>query len=77
MTAETMTTMSADATIHPGWVRVSHWINAIAILVMIGSGWQIYDASPLFRFRLSQAHRARQLARPARCSGISPPCGCW
>jgi thiosulfate reductase cytochrome b subunit len=36
--------------IHPGWVRVSHWINALAILVMIGSGWQIYDASPLFDF---------------------------
>jgi thiosulfate reductase cytochrome b subunit len=35
--------------IHPGWVRVCHWINAAAILVMIGSGWQIYDASPLFR----------------------------
>ncbi len=36
--------------IHPAWVRVCHWINAIAILVMIGSGWQIYDASPLFNF---------------------------
>src|ERR1700730_10760806 len=36
--------------IHPLWVRVTHWINAVAILVMIGSGWQIYDASPLFRF---------------------------
>ncbi len=50
MTAETMTTMPADVTIHPAWVRVCHWINAIAILVMIGSGWQIYDASPLFNF---------------------------
>ena len=49
MTAETISTFRADATIHPGWVRVSHWINALAILVMIGSGWQIYDASPLFR----------------------------
>ncbi len=49
MTAETITdTAAAGATIHPGWVRVCHWINAIAILVMIGSGWQIYDASPLF-----------------------------
>ncbi len=36
--------------IHPAWVRVTHWINAIAILVMIGSGWQIYNASPLFDF---------------------------
>ena len=35
--------------IHPLWVRVTHWINALAILMMIGSGWQIYDASPLFR----------------------------
>ena len=44
MTAETMTAMPADTTIHPGWVRVCHWINALAILVMIGSGWQIYNA---------------------------------
>jgi thiosulfate reductase cytochrome b subunit len=51
MTAETMDVAVADAAvIHPGWVRVCHWINALAILVMIGSGWQIYDASPLFGF---------------------------
>jgi len=50
MTAETMTATAPSATIHPGWVRVCHWVNAIAILVMIGSGWQIYDASPLFDF---------------------------
>jgi thiosulfate reductase cytochrome b subunit len=37
-------------TIHPVWVRVTHWINALAVLMMIGSGWQIYDASPLFPF---------------------------
>ena len=41
---------SVEATIHPRWVRVCHWINALAILVMIGSGWQIYNASPLFDF---------------------------
>ena len=35
--------------IHPGWVRITHWVNALAMLMMIGSGWQIYDASPLFR----------------------------
>ena len=50
MTAETMTMTTAEAAIHPLWVRVCHWINAVAILVMIGSGWQIYDASPLFGF---------------------------
>ena len=36
--------------IHPRWVRVTHWINALAMAMMIGSGWQIYDASPLFDF---------------------------
>src|SRR5437588_5500258 len=36
--------------IHPLYVRVTHWINALAVLIMIGSGWQIYNASPLFRF---------------------------
>jgi thiosulfate reductase cytochrome b subunit len=28
-------------------VRITHWVNALAILIMVGSGWQIYDASPL------------------------------
>jgi thiosulfate reductase cytochrome b subunit len=50
MTAATLRTPVAEPVVHPAWVRVTHWINAIAILVMIGSGWQIYDASPLFGF---------------------------
>lgn len=49
MTTATLT-VESEMAIHPRWVRVCHWINAIAILVMIGSGWQIYDASPLFDF---------------------------
>jgi thiosulfate reductase cytochrome b subunit len=36
--------------IHPLYVRLTHWINAVAVLIMIGSGWQIYNASPLFPF---------------------------
>jgi len=40
----------ARLVIHPAWVRVTHWINAVAMLVMIGSGWEIYNASPLFSF---------------------------
>jgi thiosulfate reductase cytochrome b subunit len=36
--------------VHPLYVRISHWINALAVLIMIGSGWQIYNASPLFPF---------------------------
>src|ERR1700730_6662175 len=41
--------------IHPLWVRVTHWINALAIIVMIGSGWQIYNASPIFNFEFPEA----------------------
>ncbi|NNM56530.1 cytochrome b/b6 domain-containing protein [Acidocella sp.] len=36
--------------IHPWPLRLMHWLNALAIVMMIGSGWQIYDASPLFAF---------------------------
>ena len=38
------------AIIHPRWVRITHWVNAIAMIVMVGSGWEIYNASPLFPF---------------------------
>jgi thiosulfate reductase cytochrome b subunit len=36
--------------IHPFPLRLMHWLNALAIIVLIGSGWEIYDASPLFGF---------------------------
>jgi thiosulfate reductase cytochrome b subunit len=29
-------------------VRITHWINALAVILMMTSGWQIYDASPIF-----------------------------
>ncbi|MDB5518810.1 MAG: thioredoxin reductase, partial [Tardiphaga sp.] len=31
--------------IQPAWVRTVHWINAVAMILMIMSGWQIYNAS--------------------------------
>ena len=37
--------------IHPLWVRLCHWINAFAILIMVMSGWRIYDASPIWPFK--------------------------
>ena len=36
--------------IHPLLVRITHWINALAILMMVMSGWKIYNASPIFEF---------------------------
>ena len=41
--------------IQPVWVRVMHWVNAVAMILMIMSGWQIYNASPLFDFRFSHS----------------------
>ena len=31
-------------------MRLTHWVNAAAMAVMIASGWRIYNASPLFPF---------------------------
>lgn len=36
--------------LHPLVVRITHWLNAVAILCMIASGLKIYNASPLFDF---------------------------
>jgi thiosulfate reductase cytochrome b subunit len=41
--------------IQPAWVRTVHWINAVAMILMIISGWQIYNASPLFNFSFSSS----------------------
>ncbi|WP_095948680.1 cytochrome b/b6 domain-containing protein [Variovorax boronicumulans] len=37
--------------IHPLWMRVTHWLNALAVLVLVTSGWRIYNAAPFFAFR--------------------------
>ena len=41
--------------IHPLAVRITHWVNAFAIGIMVASGWRIYDASPLFPFKFPAA----------------------
>jgi thiosulfate reductase cytochrome b subunit len=41
--------------IQPAWVRAMHWTNAVAMILMIMSGWQIYNASPLFPFRFASS----------------------
>lgn len=33
--------------LHPVPVRIMHWLNALAMLVLIGSGWAIYNAQPV------------------------------
>jgi thiosulfate reductase cytochrome b subunit len=41
-------TVPPTGVIHPVWVRITHWLNALAAIVMMLSGWRIYDASPIF-----------------------------
>ncbi|UVE17000.1 cytochrome b/b6 domain-containing protein [Pseudomonas sp. LS44] len=41
--------------IHPRWLRLTHWLNALAVLVMVPSGWRIYNASPLYDFAFPNA----------------------
>lgn len=38
--------------IHPLWLRLTHWLNAAAVVMMMMSGWRIYNASPFFGFSL-------------------------
>jgi len=42
---------SRQVLVHPLLVRVTHWLNVLAIVMMILSGWRIYNASPLFGFK--------------------------
>jgi thiosulfate reductase cytochrome b subunit len=37
--------------VHPVIVRICHWLNVIAIVLMVMSGWRIYNASPIWPFR--------------------------
>ena len=34
--------------LHPAAVRTMHWINAVAMIMLIGSGWKIYNDEVLF-----------------------------
>ena len=40
--------------IHPLWLRAIHWLNAIAVLVLIGSGWRIYNATAFLGFSIPE-----------------------
>lgn len=34
-----------DESIHPLWLRLMHWANAFAVVILIMSGWRIYNAT--------------------------------
>src|SRR5437867_3035741 len=37
---------------HPFIIRLTHWMNFIALGIMVLSGLRIYNASPIFSFRI-------------------------
>ncbi|MES1982140.1 MAG: cytochrome b/b6 domain-containing protein [Pseudomonadota bacterium] len=41
--------------IHPAWLRLTHWVNVIAVFMLVTSGWRIYNASPIFDFAFPPA----------------------
>src|SRR6185295_11725281 len=41
--------------LHPWFVRITHWSNAVAFAVMAMSGLQIFDAFPSFGPKIPQA----------------------
>ncbi len=51
-TMNTAKHLSGSAPIHPLWMRATHWLNALAVLVLVTSGWRIYNAAPFFEFRI-------------------------
>jgi thiosulfate reductase cytochrome b subunit len=42
--------MNPEVQTHPLAVRISHWCMALAIVLLIGSGWRIYNSAPIFGF---------------------------
>ena len=41
---------SLEVQTHPLVARITHWSMVVAIIILIGSGWRIYNASPIFDF---------------------------
>jgi len=38
--------------IHPAWLRTTHWLNAVAVVILAMSGSRIYNAAPFFAFEI-------------------------
>jgi thiosulfate reductase cytochrome b subunit len=47
-TSNVKLTVRLPRRLHPLPLRVMHWINAVAIFIMIGSGWKIYNDDAIF-----------------------------
>ncbi len=46
MTGEAAGRAASDRTsIYPLWLRLMHWANVVAVIILVMSGWRIYDAT--------------------------------
>ena len=45
--------------LHPLIVRITHWVNAVAMVIMITSGWRIHQLLPDFAIPISWRPNAR------------------
>ena len=72
--------------VHPLTVRITHWVNALAMVIMIMSGWRIYNSEPICRSIFPSRSRSgavstapsistTRMGLRAPCSGILPACG--
>jgi thiosulfate reductase cytochrome b subunit len=48
MSTPPITSVAPARRLHPRPLRIMHWINAVAIFIMIGSGWKIYNDDAIF-----------------------------
>lgn len=53
--ARAHTAPGRGALIHPGWLRAMHWINALAVVVLVTSGWRIYNATAFLDFMVPKS----------------------
>ena len=42
--------MNDTRTIHPVWLRCTHWVNALAVVILVLSGLKIYNATGFLGF---------------------------
>ncbi|ESQ90045.1 cytochrome B561 [Asticcacaulis sp. AC460] len=42
---------SDKSSVHPWWLRMVHWMNAAGVIILILSGWQIYNATGFMGFK--------------------------
>ena len=47
-----MNSLQTITPVHPAWLRVTHWLNAIAVVLLATSGWRIYNATKFFDFTI-------------------------